>query len=362
MAAKDAKEGKMKAIGFVKSGAAKDVFALVEVPIPKATERDLLVKLLSIATNPVDTKQRKFYQRPKSDEKDESKWPIKIVGWDAAGIVKEIGPGVKNFKVGDEVYFAGVVNRQGSYAEYVAVDERLVGHKPKSLSWDQAATVPLCALTAWEALLEQFAIPVPANADDEKLHASKSLLIVAGAGGVGSIAIQIAKKVLKIGKVIATSSRKETDEWCKSKGADASINHKQKLQPQLEALGFPNGVDYVLNAAEAEHNFDEVVTTVAAFGKICCITGLPKPVSIGSLFHKRATVSFEFMFARGLTKIDMEKQAAILDAVSKLLDAGTLGHNLTRVFEFTLPDVIKANELQESGTAIGKIAITVAKS
>jgi len=211
-------------------------------------------------------------------------------------------------------------------------------------------------------MLEQMAIPVPANADDEKLAATKSLLVIAGAGGVGSIALQIAKKILKIGKVIASASRKETIDWCKAKGADATIDHKQKLLPQLAAIGYGNGVDYVFNCGDSDQNFDDAVTAVGPYGKLALITSLSKPVNIQPLFSKRGTITFEFMFARGLLKIHPEKQSAILDAVSKLLDAGTLVHTMTQRFDFTVADVVKAAELQDSGTVMGKLAITVAKS
>jgi len=356
----DPKDAMMKAIGFFKSGESKDVFTLVSVPVPKPGPRDLLVQVMSFATNPVDNKVRKGY-KPPTEEKDEAKKVPKIVGWDAAGTVKAVGAQVANFKVGDEVYFAGVVTRQGAYAEYVSVDERIVGHKPRTLSWDEAATVPLCAITAWEALTEQMNIPIPTNANEEKTNASKSLLVIAGAGGVGSIAIQIAKKLLKIGKVIATTSRKETDEWCRAKGADTTINHREALLPQLKTAGYPNGVDYIFNCAESENNPDEVIASIGTFGKLCCITPFTKPVNIDSLFFKRATITFELMFTRPITGVEPEKQAQLLDQVAKLLDSGTLVHTMTKRFDFTLPDVIKAAELQESGKAIGKIGVTVVK-
>jgi len=286
----------------------------------------------------------------------------RVVGWDAAGVVVDVGKQVKDYKKGDEVMFAGVITRQGSYAEYTAVDERLVGRRPRTLNWTEAASVPLCGLTAWEALTEQLELRIPSSVEETKsLHAHKSLLVVAGAGGVGSVAIQIAKKVLHIGHVIATASRPESAEWCKKMGADVIISHTGYMKEQLEKSGFPNGVNLVFNCAETEKNFDDIVPCLATFGKLVCITGSSRPLNVTPLFHKRATLTFELMFARGITNIVPETQAYILNQLAQLIDGGVLHHTLTRSWNgLTAANVIAASEAQDSGRTIGKLAITVA--
>jgi len=302
----------------------------------------------------LDGKKRKN-EGGKIEEKRDS--PL-IPGWDAAGVVAQVGNAVSMYKVGDEVMYAGLITRNGSYAEYTAVDERLVGRKPKSLNWNQAATVPLCSLTAWEGLIEQLGLPIPSK-DDTKLNANKSLLVISGAGGVGSIALQIARRVLHIGTVIATASRKETIEWCKQKGATLVIGH-QKMTEHLAKHGL-KGVDYVLNCAETSTNWDELHAVINPLGKICCITPPLADVNLLPLFLKRATLVFELMFTRGLFDWEQEKQAAVLNRVSELIDGGVLEHNHTATFSFTESDVRKAAELQDSGKAMGKLAIEISK-
>jgi len=344
----------MKAIGNMEYSLSTEVLKLFDVPIPQVLPRDLLVKNRSAATNPVDGKKRKN-EGGKMEEKRES--PL-ICGWDAAGVVVQVGNAVSMFKVGDEVMYAGLITRTGSFAEYTAVDERIVGRKPKSINWNQAATVPLTALTAWEGLTEQMGIPIPMK-DDTKLNAAKSILVISGAGGVGSMAIQIARRVLNMGTVIATASRKETIEWCKKKGATLVIGHQNMLD-QLTKNGL-KGVDYILNCAETDTNFDQLPPIVNPLGKICCITFPSQSLNVNPLFFKRATLVFELMFTRPLFDWEQEKQGAILNRVAEIIDSGVMEHNMTNTFNFTESDLRKAEDLQDSGKAMGKSAIEISK-
>jgi len=309
----------------------------------------------------VDSKVRKGFKEDGRTEKNP-----KIVGWDAAGVVAAAGPDVTLFKVGDSVMFAGVINRTGAYGQYALVDERCTGKKPSSLDWSQAASVPLTYITAWEAMTEQWGIPVPEE-KSKSVVANKTLLVIAGAGGVGSIALQIAKRVLGFGRVIATASRQETIDWCKKKGADYTIDHGKAMLPQLAAIdgALANGVDYVLNCGETDQNWNDVVPTVGLFGKICNITGSSpdKPINVGPLFPKRATLTFELMFTRGLFGADLLRQHALLNRAADYIDAKTIEHNLTTTFsDFTAAEVSKAAALQDSGKTIGKTAVVVVKA
>jgi len=324
-----------------------------KVPVPRAEKRDVVVKLHAAATNPVDGKIR----RGAKQEEKKQEW--RIPGYDGCGVVSSVGSDVTGYKVGDEVMFAGNISRPGSYAEYVAVDERLVGRKPRSLSWVQAASLPLVSITAWEGLIEQLGIAVPVTPDDEKRNKAKSLLVIAGAGGVGSMVSQIAKNILKIGLVVSTASRPDTVAFCKSRGADATIDHRADMSKQLAGVGAPGGFDYVFNCAETEQNWDQVMPLVGNYGKIVLITGTSRPLNVSPLFVKRATVTFEMMFTRGLTGVEPERQQALLNVVGSHVDGGRLLHSLTTTFPFTEAGVRQAATLQDSGTAIGKIGITI---
>lgn len=318
---------------------------------PQAPQgHDILVRNYSIATNPVDVKKLANFGNIKADEKLEQ--PV-IVGWDSAGVVEAVGAEATLFRVGDHVYFAGVLSRAGSFAEYTLVDERIVGHKPKSLSWDQAATVPLVALTAYEAIHEQLGV----SPDHKEANAKKVLLMIAGAGGVGSIAIQLAKREFGL-TVVATASRDETVSYCKELGADHVINHTQPLLPQLKQLGL-NGVDYIFNTIDMVQNFSELASVLNVFGKIVDIVGPSGPIAIGAIMAKRATITYELMFTRGLFNVEPEVQNKILTRVAHLIDSGTIKHCMKERFDFTLDGVKKALALQASSKAMGKIAITV---
>jgi len=337
----------MKAIGQIMYGG-PEVLQFMEVPKPTLRAGDLLVRVHAFAVNPVDTQWRRG-DRPVTPVHD----PPQIVGWDAAGVVAELGAGSSHFKVGDEVYFAGDATRQGCYAEFVAVDERLVAHKPRKLSFAEAAAVPLTALTAWEALFENMGMGI---ALDPAVPA-RTLLIVGGAGGVGSMAIQIAKHVAGL-HVIATASRPSSREYCQKMGADAVIDHMQELEPQLKALGI-SGVDAILNTA-AMPDLPQLVKNLNPLGRICTITGddnVFNKMDVDALFYKRVTLTFELMFTRSRYDIEPGKQGRILEQIAELLDRQVLTSTLTQTMDWN--DVQRAHQLIEGGHSLGKIALNI---
>ena len=335
----------MKAIGQISYGG-PEVLQFMDVPQPTLRAGDLLVRVHAFAINPVDTQWRRGDQLGVLVDN-----PPQIVGWDAAGVVTEVDTQATHFKVGDEVYFAGDSTRQGCYAEYVAVDERIVAYKPQKLSFAEAAAVPLTALTAWEAFFENMDILLKPSAP------ARTLLIVGGAGGVGSMAIQIAKRVAGL-YVIATASRTSSREYCKKMGADAVIDHMQDLEPQLKALGV-DGVDYILNTATLL-NFSQPVKNLNPLGKICTITGdndVLKTLDVNELFHKRVTLTFELMFTRSRLNIEPEKQGQILAQIAELLDQQVLISTLTQVMDWC--DIQRAHQIIENGHTLGKIVLNV---
>lgn len=335
----------MKAVVIKKYGPAEEAFEVKEIPRPSPQGRDLLVKLRAVSVNPVDTKVRKNTNAtPKENH---------ILGWDGVGEVVEAGSDTKLFKKGDQVFFAGNISRSGTNAEYVLVDERIVGKKPTKLNDEQAAALPLTGLTAWEGLEEQLGL-VP-NTDN---YANKSILVVAGAGGVGSIVIPLAKKIFKFGKVIATASRKDTQDYVKKLGADETVDHHKDVLEQLKALGHPTGVNYIFFCAEADDNIEKIFPAITHFGKIVSITISNKPINVSSLFSKRATLTWELMFTRALTGIEAEKQHQILNHLSELADQGIIPDRVTKVYSLK-DQLAQAHKDQESGAAIGKIVLKV---
>ena len=335
----------MKVIGQIIYGG-PEVLQFMDVPPPTLRAGDLLVRVHAFAVNPVDTQWR-CGDQPGTPVHN----PPQIVGWDAAGVVTEVGTQSSHFKVGDEVYFAGDSTRQGCHAEYVAVDERIVALKPQKLSFAEAAAVPLTALTAWEAFFENLSIPLKPSVP------ARTLLIVGGAGGVGSMAIQIAKRVAGL-HVIATASRTSSREYCKKMGTDAVIDHIQDLEPQLKALGL-DGVDYILNTATLP-NFPQLVKNLNPLGKICTITGdndVLKTLDIDELFSKRVTLTFELMFTRPRLGVEPEKQGEILTQIAELLNQQVLISTLTQVMDWH--DIQRAHQIIENGHTLGKIVLNV---
>jgi len=335
----------MKAIGFKTSLpiAEKDSFIAFETPKSIPGKRDLLVKISAVSVNPVDFKIRQ------NSAKDTVLETPKIIGWDAVGIVEAVGEDVRLFEVGDSVFYAGDITKQGSNAEYQIIDERIVGKKPTSLSIEEAAVIPLTGLTAWEILFDRIRI----NPEKDK---GKSILIIGGAGGVGSIAIQLAKKIAGL-TVIATASRPETIDWCKKQGADFVVNHKDLVASVREA-GFEY-VDFILDFVDTNAYWDTMVELIKPQGHIASITGSSDPVALNKLKNKSASFSWELMYTRSMFETDdMQEQHNILNKIADLLDDGTLKTTLNETLLGLTPENFKkAHELLESGKTIGKIAI-----
>lgn len=335
----------MKAIGLTKYLPIADPASLVDVelPRPEAEGHDLLVSVRAISVNPVDTKVR----APKDGVED----PPRVLGWDAAGVVEAVGPVVTLFAPGDEVFYAGSITRPGTNSELHLVDERIVGNKPKSLGFAEAAALPLTSITAWEALFDRMGI------SREGASAGRSVLVIGGAGGVGSIAIQLAKRVAGL-EIIATASRDESRNWCLELGADHVVNHRGGIAAQLEAIGFA-GVDYVLCLNDTDGHWKTMTRVVAPQGHICSIVETSAPVDLGLLKEKSAAFSWELMFTRSMFGTpDMIEQHRLLDEVSRLVDSGELRSTTGQVVgRIDAANLRKAHAQIETGRAIGKLVL-----
>jgi zinc-binding alcohol dehydrogenase family protein len=314
----------------------------IELPKPEATGHDLLVRVEAVSVNPVDTKVRA--PRPQVE-----KTP-RVLGWDAAGVVESVGPAVTRFKPGDEVYYAGDITRPGSNAEFQLVDERIVGHKPRVLSFAEAAVLPLTTITAWEALFERM------HLDCHGAHHGQSLLIIGGAGGVGSIAIQLAHLTGLV--VIATASRPETQKWVADMGANHIVDHRQHLPTQLGALNFAC-VHFIANFANTDIYWSIMAELIRPQGKIVCIVENSAPLEVNLLKSKSATFAWEFMFTRPMYRTpDMAAQGSILDEVAALIDANKLRTTLTETLSpISAANLRQAHAQLESGRTIGKLAL-----
>lgn len=335
----------MKAIGFKQSLpiTEEESFIEFETAKPSPTGYDLLVKISAISVNPVDFKIRQ------SAAKDTVLDTPKIIGWDAVGTVEAVGDKTSRFKIGDQVYYAGDITRSGSNAEYQLIDERIVGKKPENLTKAEAAAIPLTGLTAWESLFDRIKV----NPETDK---GKTVLILAGAGGVGSIAIQIAKKVAGL-TVIATASRPETKDWCKQLGANHVVNHRD-LKTELDKIGHPE-VDYILDFVDINGYWETIAEIIKPQGHIVSITGSSDPLNLVLLKSKSVSFSWELMYTRSMfTTDDIDKQHHILNNMADLLDDGSLKTTLTTTLEgFTVENLKQAHEMQESGKTIGKTVI-----
>ncbi len=328
----------MKAIGYNRAGPITAPEALIEfeVETPALGARDLLVEVRGISVNPVDVKIRANIAPDNG---------TKVIGYDAAGVIREVGGDVKNFKVGDEVFYAGDITRPGTNSELHAVDEQIVGKKPRSLGFAESAGLPLTSITAWELLFDSLAIKEGEGKGD-------SLLIIGGAGGVGSILIQLAKKLTGL-TVIATASRPETMEWVKKMGADHVINHHESLPDQIKGLGI--APTYVASLSGTEGHFSAIIEIIKPRGHIALIDD-PQSLDIMAGKPKALSFSWEFMFARSMHQTDdMEKQHELLNRVSALIDDGTLISIVTKNFgKISAKTLNVAHARQESGRVIGK--------
>lgn len=335
----------MKAVGYRKSLPVSDEQSLidVELPAPSPGPRDLLVAVKAVSVNPVDTKVRRRAAPPAGE--------VKVLGWDAAGVVEAIGAEVSLFKPGDAVFYAGSIERPGTNAEFHLVDERIVGAKPKSLSFTQAAALPLTAITAWELLFDRLGVTAGKSAD------TRHLLVIGGAGGVGSILIQLARRLTGLA-VIATASRPETRDWCLSLGAHHVIDHTKPLDEELKRIGVP-AVELVASLTQTEAHFPAVVEAIAPQGKFALIDD-PKALDVSLLKRKSVSLHWEFMFTRAVFETpDMIAQHRLLNDVSALVDDGvirtTLGEEIGAI---TAANLRRAHEIVESGKARGKLVLT----
>jgi NADPH2:quinone reductase len=335
----------MKAVAVTRSLPIADPESLIDIHLPTPTPhgRDLLVRVEAISVNPVDAKQRAAVQKAESEPR--------VLGWDAAGTVEAVGAEVTLFKPGDEVYYAGDVTRPGSNSEFQLVDERIVGTKPRSLDFADAAAMPLTAITAWEAFFDRMKI------DPGGAHRGSSLLIIGGAGGVGSIGIQLA--ALAGLKVIATASRPESVAWVRSLGADHVVDHRKALRAQLEQLGF-NVVDYIANFNDTELYWDVMGDLIKPQGTLCTIVGNRGPLAQDGVRSKSATHCWELMFTRSRFRTpDMIEQHRLLSRVAGLIDAGRLRSTRRETLSpITAASLRAAHARIESGTTIGKLVLS----
>lgn len=338
----------MKAIGYTQSLPISDPESLIdiELPQPTASGHDLLVRIQSIAVNPVDCKIRK------NVTPDEGQY--KVLGWDAVGEVVAIGESVTHFKLGDTVFYAGDLNRQGSNAEFQLVDERIVGHKPKSLSDSEAAALPLTAITAWELLFERLAVKQQQSNLKEK--SNDVILIIGAAGGVGSILVQLAS-ALTGATVIATASRESSANWVKKLGADYVIDHSKPLVEQVMQLNIGQ-VTHVASLTHTDSYLDSYVELLAPMGKIALIDD-PKSLDIVKLKIKSLSLHWEFMYSRSMFKaVDMIEQHHILNEVSGLMAPGYIQTTVVKnLGTINATNLRAAHQALESGKSIGKIVL-----
>ncbi|PZM17053.1 zinc-binding alcohol dehydrogenase family protein [Rhizobium tubonense] len=314
----------------------------VDLPTPEATGRDLLVEIKAVSVNPVDVKVRAGVA-PEAGK-------FKVLGWDAAGIVKAVGADVTMFKPGDEVFYAGAINRDGSNAEFHLVDERIVGAKPKSLDFAAAAALPLTSITAYEALFDRLKVQQPVAG------VANAILIIGGAGGVGSIAIQVARALTDL-TVIATASRPETREWVEALGAHHVIDHSKPLAPQVQALGL-GAPAFVFSTTNTADHIVDIAELIAPQGRFALIDD-PKTLDVMPFKRKAVSIHWELMFTRPLFgTADMIEQHRLLNKVAELVDAGRIRTTLTEtVGTINAANLKKAHALVESGRMKGKVVL-----
>jgi zinc-binding alcohol dehydrogenase family protein len=318
-----------------------NAFLDVTLETPSPQGHDILVGVKAVAVNPVDTKVRA--------PKDTVEPSPRVIGYDASGVVEAVGPDVTLFKVGDAVYYAGDITRSGTNQEFHLVDERIVGHKPTSLSHAEAAALPLTTITAYEAFFDRLGI------DRDGADKGQTILIIGAAGGVGSIGIQLAKQAGLV--VIATASRPETSAWVKDMGADHVINHREDMVAQVRALGMHH-VDHIAVFNDMRH-WDAAVELIRPQGGIVSIDGTDSPMPMAGMKMKAASLHWEFMFARAMHKTpDMIEQHKLLSHVAKEIDAGRIRTTVSQVLTpINAANMREAHRLVETGKAKGKIVV-----
>ncbi|MCJ8179530.1 zinc-binding alcohol dehydrogenase family protein [Pseudomonas viridiflava] len=334
----------MKAVAYYQSLPVSNPDSLqnIELPEPVAGAHDLLVEVKAISVNPVDTKIRQNVSPENGD--------AKVLGWDVAGVVKAVGSDVTLFQPGDKVYYAGSLIRPGANSELHVVDERIVGHMPKSLSFAHAAALPLTAITAWELLFERLQIV------QGKGESGQSLLIVGAAGGVGSILTQLARQLTAL-KVIGTASRAETESWVRELGAHEVLDHSKPLSEELKRVGI-QAVTHVASLTQTEQHLDQLVEALKPQGKLGLIDD-PKALDVSKLKRKSLSLHWEFMYTRSMFETDdIIEQHNLLNRVAELVDAGTLKTTFGEHFgTINAENLRRAHELLESGKAKGKIVL-----
>lgn len=335
----------MKAVAYRQILPITDAQSLidVELPQPVAEGRDLLVKVEAISVNPVDTKVR---QRANPEGSD------KVLGWDAAGTVVAVGADVTLFKPGDAVYYAGAIDRSGSNAQFQLVDERIVGRKPATLDFAQAAAMPLTTITAWEMLFDRLGVPRGST------PRPGVILVVGGAGGVGSMATQLIRRLTNF-TVIATASREDTQAWVKELGAHHAVDHRGDLVAAVKAVA-PQGVDYVLSLTHTEQHFASLVELLKPQGKLALIDDPATLLDIRLLKQKSLSLHWEFMYTRSLFHTDdMQAQHRLLNEVADLVDAGVLRTTLREnLGSIDAANLRRAHAQLESASTIGKIVLS----
>jgi len=336
----------MKAVGYLRSLPAEHPEALLDLQLPEPAPgpRDLRVRVAAVSVNPVDTKVRR--NRAPKDGVPE------VLGWDAVGVVDAIGPEVTRFRVGDRVWYAGSIARPGSDAQLHLVDERIAAGAPRRLTDAQAAAVPLTAITAWELLFDRLQVPRGAE------HQDATLLLTAGAGGVGSILIQLARALTGV-KVVATASRPESRAWAERLGAHAVLDHARPLAPQLQGLGLPP-VRYVASLSHTAQHYPALVEALAPQGRLGVIDDFaPGGIDVMALKAKCLSLHWEMMFTRSMFGTpDMAAQGALLAEVSRLMDEGRLASTVGEVLGvIDAATLRRAHAVVESGRAVGKLVL-----
>lgn len=334
----------MKAVAYRTPGPIEREDALQDITLdkPEATGRDLLVKVHAVSVNPVDAKLR-VRKAPEAGA-----WGI--LGFDAAGVVEAVGPEVKAFKAGDAVFYAGSITRPGTNSEYHLVDERIVGHKPATLSDAEAAALPLTAITAWEMLFDRLDVKRPTA------QGGQTILVVGGAGGVGSITIQLLRALTDL-TVIATASRPETQAWVRECGAHHVIDHRQPLAPQVKALGL-GAPGFVFSTTQTDAHFADIVELIAPQGRFGLIDD-PAQLDALPLKGKAVSLHWELMFTRSMFGTpDMARQGQLLNEVAALVDAGRIRSTATETAgKIDAATLRRVHAQIESGSAHGKIVL-----
>lgn len=334
----------MRAVAFSQPLPIADDNALfdIELPVPEPEGRDILVEVKAVSVNPVDTKVR--VNRVLSEDEHS------VLGWDAAGVVIKAGPNTTLFKPGDKVFYAGVINRPGSNSEFQLVDERIVGRMPSNLDFPEAAALPLTAITAYEALFDRLRVadPVPG--------AANAIVIIGGAGGVGSIAIQLARALTDM-TVIASASRPETRNWVKELGAHHVIDHSKPIAEQVDALGI-GAPAFVFSTTQSQMHSAEAAKLMAPQGRYALIDD-PKSFDIGPFKQKAISMHWEFMFTRPLFgTVDIEKQHELLTKVAELVEDGKVQTTLTDIVgPINAANLKKAHAMIETGKTMGKLVL-----